>query len=179
MPRLAGKVALVTGSAQGIGNGIARALASEGAVTALWDVKDAVHKAAEEIKGSGGKAVSHNVDVTDSGQIGETVQQILDEFGRIDILVNNAAIAHFAPFVDMTDSIRDDVMQVNFYGMWNCTKAILPAMIEHAYGRIINISSVTGPRVHTRIDRIFSLKRRHFSLYEDSGLGNSRAWNHG
>jgi NAD(P)-dependent dehydrogenase (short-subunit alcohol dehydrogenase family) len=149
MARLSDRVALVTGSAQGIGNGIARALAKEGAVTALWDVKDSVHEAAEEIEGSGGRAISYNVNVTDSVQIEETVKQLLDEFGRIDILVNNAAIAHFSPFVDMTDKTRDDVMQVNFYGVWNCTKAILPAMIKHAYGRIINISSVTGPRVAT------------------------------
>lgn len=149
MSRLSDRVAIITGSAQGIGNGIARALAKEGAMTALWDVRDTVHGAADEIKKSGGKATSQNVNVTDSALVGETVQQILDEFGRVDILVNNAAIAHFAPFVDMTDNIRDDVMQVNFYGMWNCTKAVLPTMIEHAYGRIINISSVTGPRVAT------------------------------
>ncbi len=149
MSRLTGRVALVTGSAQGIGNGIARAMAKEGAMAVLWDIKDLVHEAAEEIRKSGGKAISYNVNVTDSGRVEETVRLIRNEFGRVDILVNNAAIARFAPFVDMTDSIRDEVINVNFYGMWNCTKAILPAMIEHEYGRIINISSVTGPRVST------------------------------
>ena len=147
--RLKGKVAIVTGAAQGIGEGIAKAMAKEGANVALWDISDKVNKAAEGIRKSGSKATSYIVNVAEFRQVKKAVQQLVNEFGRVDILVNNAAIARFALFVDMTDKIRDEVINVNFYGMWNCTKAVIPEMIKQEYGRVINISSVTGPRVAT------------------------------
>ena len=147
--RLEGKVAIVTGAAQGIGAGIAKAMAKEGAIVALWDISDKVHEKAEDIRKSGSKATSHNVNVAEWGQVEEAVQQIINEFSRVNILVNNAAIARFAPFVEMTDNLRDEVINVNFYGMWNCTKAVIPRMIKQKYGKLINISSVTGPRVAT------------------------------
>ena len=147
--RLKDKVAIVTGAAQGIGQGIATAMAKEGANVALWDISDKVNKTAEGIRKSGSKATSCIVNVTEFSQVKKAVQQIVNEFGRVDILVNNAAIARFALFVDMTDKVRDEVMNVNFYGMWNCTKAVIPKMIKQEYGRVINISSVTGPRVAT------------------------------
>jgi NAD(P)-dependent dehydrogenase (short-subunit alcohol dehydrogenase family) len=149
MTRLTGKVAIVTGSAQGIGEGIARGMAKEDATVNLWDIKELVHETAEDIKRSGGKATSYVVDVADKDQVNEVLRGILDEFGKIDILVNNAAIARFASFVDMADSIRDEVINVNFNGMWNCTKSVIPEMIKRKYGKIVNISSVTGPRVAT------------------------------
>ena len=147
--RLKGKVAIVTGAAQGIGQGIATAMAKEGANVALWDISDKVNKTAEGIRKSGSKAASYIVNVAEFRQVKKAVQQIVNEFGRVDILVNNAAIARFALFVDMTDKVRDEVMNVNFYGMWNCTKAVIPEMIKQEYGKVINISSVTGPRVAT------------------------------
>jgi NAD(P)-dependent dehydrogenase (short-subunit alcohol dehydrogenase family) len=149
MSRLKSRVALVSGSAQGIGKGIAGALANAGALVALWDINDIVHETAKDINQSGGKAFSYVVNVADPDQVEDTAKQIENELGKIDILVNNAAIARFAPFVDMTDSVRDEVINVNFYGMWNCTKAAIPIMVEQKFGRIINISSVTGPRVAT------------------------------
>ena len=149
MPRLKNRVAIVTGSAQGIGEGIARAMAKEGATVILWDVNESVHGTAEDIGRSGSKARSHIVNVAEWSQVEKTFNLVLDEFGKVDILVNNAAIARFALFVDMTDDIRDEVINVNFYGMWNCTRAVIPGMIKQEYGKIINISSVTGPRVAT------------------------------
>ena len=147
--RLKGKVAIVTGAAQGIGQGIAKAMAKEGAIVALWDISDKVHKTTEDIRKSGSKATSYIVNVAEWSQVEKTRRLILDEFGKVDILVNNAGIARFSLFVDMTDNIRDEAINVNFYGMWNCTKAVIPEMIKQKYGKIINISSVTGPRVAT------------------------------
>jgi NAD(P)-dependent dehydrogenase (short-subunit alcohol dehydrogenase family) len=147
MSRLKDRVAIVTGSAQGIGQGIVKAMANEGALVALWDIKESVHQTARDIGGSSRKVLSAEVDISDSGQVQDAVRQINKEAGKIDILVNNAGIARFAPFVEMTDNIRDEVINVNFYGMWNCTKAVIPFMIKRHYGRIVNVSSVTGPRV--------------------------------
>ncbi|UCH08008.1 MAG: SDR family oxidoreductase [Deltaproteobacteria bacterium] len=147
--RLKGKVAIVTGAAQGIGEGIAKAMAKEGAIVALWDISDKVHKTVKDITKSGSKATSYIVNVAEWSQVEKTLRLILDEFGKVDILVNNAGIARFSLFVDMTDNIRDEAINVNFYGMWNCTKAVIPEMIKREYGKIINISSVTGPRVAT------------------------------
>jgi NAD(P)-dependent dehydrogenase (short-subunit alcohol dehydrogenase family) len=147
--RLKGKVAIVTGAAQGIGEGIVKAMAKEGAIVALWDISDKVHKTTEDIRKSGSKATSYIVNVAEWSQVEKTLRLILDEFGKVDILVNNAGIARFSLFVDMTDNIRDEAINVNFYGMWNCTKAVIPEMIKREYGKIINISSVTGPRVAT------------------------------
>jgi NAD(P)-dependent dehydrogenase (short-subunit alcohol dehydrogenase family) len=147
--RLKGKVAIVTGAAQGIGEGIAKAMAKEEAIVALWDISDKVHKTIRNITKSGSKATSYIVNVAEWSQVEKTLRLILDEFGKVDILVNNAGIARFSLFVDMTDNIRDEAINVNFYGMWNCTKAVIPEMIKQKYGKIINISSVTGPRVAT------------------------------
>lgn len=149
MARLKDRVAVVTGSAQGIGQGIAKAMANEGALVALWDIKESVHQTARDIAAADRKVLSAEVDISDSGQVEEAVRQVIQELGRIDILVNNAGIARFAPFVEMTNGIRDEIIQVNFYGMWNCTRAAIPFMIQQRYGRIINVSSVTGPRVAT------------------------------
>jgi NAD(P)-dependent dehydrogenase (short-subunit alcohol dehydrogenase family) len=147
MERLADKVAIVTGAAQGIGEGIARALAREGARLALWDISERVHETAKAINSSGQEASAYLVDVAEADQTNQTAKDVSERFGKVNILVNNAGIAHFAPFVEMTDEFRDKVFNVNFNGVWNCTKAVIPMMIEQNDGRIINISSVTGPRV--------------------------------
>lgn len=147
MGRLQDKVSIVTGGARGIGEGIARAMAREGAIVALWDILDLVEETAKDISLSGQRAFSFKVNVADLAQVNQTTKEMAKEFEKIDILVNNAGIAHFAPFVEMTNETRDKVFSVNFNGMWNCTKAVIPMMIEQNYGKIINISSVSGPRV--------------------------------
>ncbi len=147
MGRLGNKVAIVTGAAQGIGKGIAGVLGREGAIVALWDISDRVHETAETLQESGARAFSYNVDVADPAQVDQTAKDISDEFGNVDILVNNAGIGLFAPFAEMTISDRDRIFNVNFNGMWHCTKAVIPGMLDQKYGKIVNISSVTGPRV--------------------------------
>ena len=149
MKSLSSSMAIVTGAAQGIGLGIARALVGKGATVALWDTSDTVHEVSKAMRASGDNVVSYIVDVADSGRTAQAAGEMQDRFGSIDILVNNAGIAHFAPFLEMADAQRDKVFDVNFFGAWNCCQAVLPYMIQKDYGRIINISSVTGPRVAT------------------------------
>ncbi len=147
MDRLKDKVAIITGAAQGIGEGIARAMAHEGAMVCLWDIKGIVKEKAMEISSIGQKAISFIVDVTDTNQINKAVHEILERFGRVDVLVNNAGVGFVVPFLETSDEVRDKTLDVNFNGVWNCIKAVLPVMINQRGGKIINISSTTGTRV--------------------------------
>jgi hypothetical protein len=139
------RVAIVTGASRGLGEGIARAFAREGAAVALFSRNIARLRELERELGEG--AVAFQVDVSDAGQVTQAVGEVLERFGRVEILVNNAAIAPSMPFLETPDEVRDSVIEVNIKGVWNCTKAVLPGMIAQKYGKIINISSVTGPMV--------------------------------
>jgi len=142
------RVAIVTGASQGLGEGIARAFAREGATVALFSRNiERLRQQEKAIRDLGQKAAVFQVDVSDAAQVNQAVREVLERFGRVDILVNNAAIAPSMPFVEMPDEVRDSVIDVNIKGVWNCTKAVLPGMIAQKYGKIINISSVTGPIV--------------------------------
>jgi NAD(P)-dependent dehydrogenase (short-subunit alcohol dehydrogenase family) len=145
--RLANKVGVVTGAAQGIGQGVASVMAKNGAHVVLLDVAEHVNIAAKAIRDNGFQALALQVDVTDASAVRDAVAEINRNIGHIDILVNNAGIARFAMFLDMPVETRDEVLNVNFNGTWNCTRAVVPDMIQRRWGRIINISSVTGPRV--------------------------------
>lgn len=145
--RMTNKVGVVTGAAQGIGQGIASVMAKNGAHVVLLDVAEQVNSAAKAIRDKGFQAQAQQVDVTDASAVLDAVAEINRNIGHIDILVNNAGIARFAMFIDMPVETRDELFNVNFNGTWNCTRAVVPAMIQRRWGRIINISSVTGPRV--------------------------------
>jgi len=147
MGRLEGKVAMVTGAARGNGEGAVRVMAREGATVVLTDVLDLVHETAKSISDNGYKAVSFKMDVTKLNEVNHVVQKVLEQFGKVDILVNNAGVSKLVPFVDMADEVRDKTFDVNLKGVFIVTKAVLPSMIERKYGRIVNISSVTGPLV--------------------------------
>lgn len=122
---LSGRTALVTGSGQGIGRGIAIALAENGAKVVLADISDSIFEVAEEIReeSAGSVAIPAKCDVTDSKSVETTMKKLLDELGRIDILVNNAGIYPFKPFVEMTEQDWDRVFDVNLKGIFHCTKA--------------------------------------------------------
>jgi len=145
---LSDRVAIVTGASRGLGEGITKALAREGANVMLFsrDIRR-LQKHEKDIRNLGQKAAAFKVDVSDASQVEQAVGEVLARFGKVDILVNNAGIAPAMSFLEMPDDVRDSVIEVNLKGAWNCTRAVLPGMIEHGYGKIINISSVTGPMV--------------------------------
>ena len=137
------KIALVTGAAMGNGEGIARVMAAKGATVILADKNEKVFETAASL---GQAATAYQVDVSQYDQVAQMAEQVMAQFGRLDILVNNAGIARMIPVNNMDDALRDLHYQVNMVGTWNCGKAFLPHMIERTYGRILNMSSVTGPR---------------------------------
>jgi 3-oxoacyl-[acyl-carrier protein] reductase len=144
--RLKDKVAFITGAAQGIGRAIANTYAREGAKIVILDInKESVNAAAAEIK------KEFNVDtlgvtgnVTVIAEVEAAVKQIVDTFGRIDVLVNNAGITKDNLLLRMSDAEWDAVLAVNLKGPFNCTKAVFSAMRKAGGGRIINIASIVG-----------------------------------
>lgn len=122
-------------------------MAREGATVVLTDVLDKVHDTMKDIKDHGYKVISFKMDVTKSADVNQVVQKVLEQFGKVDILVNNAGISEHVRFIDMTEELWDETFEVNIKGVFRCTKAVLPSMIKRKYGKIINISSVTGPLV--------------------------------
>ena len=145
MDRLKGKVAVITGAAQGIGETYAKALASEGAKVVLSDI-DNPNRAVEEIQSSGGTAMGVIADVTDDTSLAALVATTESEFGNIDILVNNAALftaLRITPIMEMSNDEWDRTMKVNVRGTLQTTKAVVPSMVKNGGGKIINISSGT------------------------------------
>jgi NAD(P)-dependent dehydrogenase (short-subunit alcohol dehydrogenase family) len=143
--RLTNKVAIITGAASGIGKAIADRFAAEGALVVVADKNErAIGPAVETIEAAGGKAAGFAVDVTDRGQIQSFVSKVADAYGRIDILINNAGITRYRPFLTMVGSDWDVVLDVDLKGVFFCTQAVAPSMIEKGYGKIVNISSASG-----------------------------------
>ena len=145
MSRLDGKVAVVTGAAQGIGETYAKALAREGAKVVVSDIADPAG-VVDEITGAGGEAIGAIADVTDDGSLAELVAAAESAFGPIEILVNNAALfaaLRFTPIMEMSNEAWDRVMTVNVRGTLQTTKAVVPSMLRNGRGKIINISSGT------------------------------------
>ena len=139
---VAGRVAVVTGSGQGIGQGIARHLAAQGARVVLNDVDEARVKAAAEALSAEGGVVAHVAsDVATSEGAEALVDQALATFGTVDILVNNAGVARDKWLVKMSEEDWDLVMNVNLRSQFLCTKAAAPHMMEKQHGRIVNIAS--------------------------------------
>ena len=143
--RLKGRVAVITGAAQGIGAEYARALAAEGAAVVVADIQDA-EPVARAINEAGGKALAVACDVTDSKSVGRMVADTLQHFGKLDILVNNAALfgkLSRKPFDQIESDEWDRMMAVNVRGAFECVKAAVPAMRLQQYGKIVNIASGT------------------------------------
>ena len=149
MNRLKGKVALITGAMRGIGAGISRVLAEHGATVVLTDLSEGIHETTAEIRDGGFKVFSYRMDVTNGDEIGNVVQKVLKEHGQVDILVNNAGIYPRRNLVEMSEEFMQNMFDINVFGMFRCAKAVLHSMMECKYGKIINVSSVTGPMVGT------------------------------
>lgn len=154
------KVAVITGASRGLGEGISKAMARAGANTVLFsrDIKR-LKEHEKTIKSLGQEAVAFQVDVANINQVNRAVQEVLKLFGKVDILVNNAGISPSIPFLEMPDEVRDHVININILGVWNCAKAVLPGMMKNKYGKIINISSVTGPMVSGKGMTIYSASK--------------------
>ena len=143
--RLQGRVAIVTGAAQGIGARYAAALAAEGAALVCADVIDAEPVAAQ-IRAAGGRALALRADVSSAESVRQMAAASVEAFGRIDVLVNNAGLfANLAlkPFEQIEAVEWDRVMAVNVRGPFECAKAVLPQMRAQGYGKIVNIASAT------------------------------------
>jgi len=153
--KLHNKVAIVTGASRGIGKAIALALAREGAAVTLAarteepsrHIPGTIHTTAEEIRSFGGRVLPLRTDVIDEKQVAVMVQRTVEEFDKIDILVNNAATNRPAFFHQMSIKHWDAILKVNLSGPVVCTKAVLPIMMKQQAGHIINLSSVAAQRV--------------------------------
>lgn len=143
---LKGKIALVTGAAQGIGAAISRELAACGATVIINDLnkETAAKQIVADLEQQGHSAGWHMADVADYPQCETMVKEILEKHGRIDILVNNAGIARDSLFATMSEEQWDLVLAVNLKGCYNCCRAIVRPMIKQKMGRIVNISSISG-----------------------------------
>ncbi|NOY80797.1 MAG: 3-oxoacyl-[acyl-carrier-protein] reductase [Kiritimatiellaeota bacterium] len=142
---LKGKTALVTGGARGIGKSICEELAAAGAELAVADVRrDLAEDTAAEFRDHGVRAVAVAVDVSDSDSVAEMVRTVLAEFGKVDVLVNNAGITRDSLLIRMKEDAWDLVLAVNLKGTFNCIKAVARPMMKARSGRIVNIASVVG-----------------------------------
>jgi 3-oxoacyl-[acyl-carrier protein] reductase len=141
-----GRVAIVTGGARGIGRAIAEKLASLGANVLIADMLlELAEKSASEItQMTQNKIGAVSVNVTDGKSVADMLDHALNEFGKVDILVNNAGITRDTLILRMEEADWDAVLNVNLKGAFNCSKAVIRPMMKQRYGRIVNISSVSG-----------------------------------
>jgi len=142
---LAGKSAVVTGGASGIGRGIALRLAHEGANVAILDLNSTgAENVATEIAALGRKSVACQTDVANRAQVNASIERVRKELGPIHILVNDAGIGKFVLLSDMSEEAWDEMIAIHLKGAFNCTKAVVQDMIDAKWGRVINISSTAG-----------------------------------
>ncbi len=143
MRSLDGQLAIVTGGARGIGEGVCEVFCKEGATVALWDVLDG-SKVVDRISKDGGKIFYQKVDVTSTESVKNAVEYIIDNYGKIEILINNAGIIRDRSFMNMSEKEWDEGVNVNLKSLFIVCKAVLPHMKANGYGRIVSASSVNG-----------------------------------
>jgi 3-oxoacyl-[acyl-carrier protein] reductase len=147
MVDLKGKVAIVTGGGRGIGKEIALNLARAGADVVVTDIADTVFETAKEIEALNVASLAIKCDVSNLEQVQNTQKQATEKFKKIDILINNAGVYPQKPFLEMTDEDWTKVMRINLFGIFYFTKTFVPGMVERKYGKIVNLSSISGPVV--------------------------------
>lgn len=153
--RLEGRVALVTGagSPSGIGFATARVLGREGARLAITSTTERIHERAGELAAEGREVLARTADLTDGAAARALVASVLERYGRIDVLVNNAGMTRTGleveprPFAELDEEDWRRDIEMNLTTAFHVTRAVLPGMLERGYGRIVNVSSVTGPLV--------------------------------
>jgi 3-oxoacyl-[acyl-carrier protein] reductase len=149
MSHLSGRVALITGGGTGIGRETALMLAENGAdvVVNFSRSKVEAEETVSEIEGVGRKAMAICTDVVDDGAVRRMFDRVFEDFGRLDVLVNNAGVTRFVPMDDLeglTDELWDPVFDVNVKGTFYCSRAAIPKMRENGGGQIVNVSSIAG-----------------------------------
>ncbi|MDG2397511.1 MAG: 3-oxoacyl-ACP reductase FabG [Flavobacteriaceae bacterium] len=144
MGRLKGQLAIITGGARGIGEGICEVFCKEGATVALWDVLDEGEKTADRIASNGGAIFFQKVNITSQKEVENAVNEIIKKYGNIEILINNAGVIRDRSFMKMSQEEWDTVININLSALYTTTKAVLPYMKEAGYGRIISASSING-----------------------------------
>jgi 3-oxoacyl-[acyl-carrier protein] reductase len=162
----AGRVAIVTGAARGLGRAAAERLYERGAAVAV-NVRD-IERAEEVANALGDRAFAVPGDIAAAGKPDEIARRVMERFGRIDILVNNAAMAETTRFPDLTADEWREAIEVNLTAPFLLTKAVLPAMQAQQYGRVVNVSSTAGRMVST-------LGGAHYTASKTGLLGLTRA----
>jgi 2-hydroxycyclohexanecarboxyl-CoA dehydrogenase len=150
------RVALVTGGAQGIGQGIAATLAVQGFRVAIADLN--LHTAAQTAKDlsqGGGTVIAVEADVTSTASVRAAVETVEQELGPVEVAVNNAGWDDFMPFIATNEEFWDKILEINFKGALRVTQAVLPGMIDRGFGRIVNIGSDAG-RVGSSLEAVYS-----------------------
>lgn len=146
MNKLKDKVALVTGGSRGIGKSIAKRLASEGAIVVINYMQNdsAANETKKEIEDAGGQATISKFDVSDFDTVHQEIDKIIEKFGGLHILINNAGITKDALLMRMKEDDWDSVISINLKGTFNCTRAVTRNMFKQREGRIVNLTSVVG-----------------------------------
>ncbi len=143
--RLDGRIAIITGSGQGIGKAIALALVQRGATVIINDLKQEIAETAlADVRAQGGDGLAIAADVTDAAQVDAMVKQVLDTYGKVDILVNNAGTTRDDLIMRMSEDKFDFIIRTNLKSAWLCSKAVIRPMMRKRYGRIVNMSSASG-----------------------------------
>jgi 3-oxoacyl-[acyl-carrier protein] reductase len=166
---LKGRVAVVTGAGRGIGQATSQLLARAGAHVALLDRDPAgVTRTAEAIGVEGGEALPFTNDITDSFAVERTLDQVVGEWGQIDVLVNNAGELREAPLEDLTDKELEESLDINLRGTLVCTRAVLPHMLARGQGRILSAASMST--------RIGAVGLTAYSASKAAVVGMTRTW---
>ena len=142
--RLQNRVAIITGAARGIGKAATEVFCKEGATVIIWDLLDLGEDTASNLRAQGYACEFMKVSTTDVSGIESATKEVFERFGKIDILINNAGITRDKTLLKMSHDEWQQVIDVNLTGVFNCTKAVAPYMVEKQYGRIICTSSIVG-----------------------------------
>jgi 3-oxoacyl-[acyl-carrier protein] reductase len=173
---LNGKMAVVTGAARGIGYAIAERLLDSGAAVCLWDLDAVAAEASAKTLSAKGRVHSVAVDVTQAESVQAAAQATLKEFGRVDLLVNNAGIAGAnKPTWELSPTEWQQVLQIDLFGVYLCCHVLVPGMRERGYGRIVNIASIAGKEGNPNASHYSAAKAGVIALTKSLGKELAKA----